>query len=154
VVEVEREEHPAALGLRQQHVRLGQVEDERLLDEQRHAPLQQVQGRGEVLLVGQAHADEVGLLGVEHLVEVGVGASTVRVGARPRAFLAAADDGAQVRVGPAREHAGVLLPPATGADDRDAQRVRRADLTNDHGTLLGAVGRHPLTLPASRPRTK
>ena len=113
----------------EQPVGLGEVEHERLLDQQRAAGLDHPQRRGEVILVRQAQRHQVGRLDLEHPVEVEVGRG-VELACTALGLLARpSDDGAQVDVWAPGEHSGVLAPPPlTGPDDRDTQPLRHVSL--------------------------
>ncbi len=127
VVEVDREERAPIGGEGEQFVGLGEVEHERLLDEEVGPELEELARRSEVPLVGQAHAHKIRAGLVEHPREVGergTAYSAARVAARSGSRPAIATTSVSGRAG---EDAGVLSTPDPGADDRDAQkRIRHA----------------------------
>ena len=83
MVEVDREEGAMRRCLVEKLVRFVEMEDQRLLDKQRDAGFDELEGRLEMVLVGQAHGDQIGLLGVEHFgdARVAVGVVKRRLGA-------------------------------------------------------------------------
>ena len=137
VVEVDGEEQIPLGRLAQELVRLAEVEHQRLLDEERHSGPDQLERRGEVVLVRQRDGDEVRLDGVEHGGDVGE-AGGVRLRCLPACpVLVPADDRDDGRVEPLGEDPDVLPAPTAGADDGDAQgRAARGG--------IGAGQRHDL----------
>ena len=121
VVEVDRQEQVPLGRLAQELVRLGKIEHERLLDEERNSAADQLERRGEVVLVRQRDGDEVRLGGVQHRSDVGVAPGACLCCLPSHALVVPADDRDDGRVGPLGEHPDVLPPPAAGTDDRDAQ---------------------------------
>ena len=73
MVEIDGKEQRRLLSLRQQAFGFLEVEDERLLDEEWKAGLDGLNGRLEMVLVGQAQRDEIRVLLLQHLMEVEVG---------------------------------------------------------------------------------
>ena len=119
VVEVDREEQRTFGGGREQLVGFVEVEHERLLDQQGHTRLQQLEGRREVSFVRQAHTHQIRLLGVEHRGNAGVAR---RLGLRSlggRAIGVAANDRDKLSVRSAVEDADVLTTPTAWTDNRD-----------------------------------
>jgi len=126
MVEVDGEEEIALAGFFEECVRFVQAEGERLFRQQGDAGLDDLKRGLEVALVGQAEADEVGMLGVDHLLDVKIGADAVLSGARLCLFGSAPDHGAEVHVLPFGEDACMLASPSTGADHGDLDAILRA----------------------------
>ena len=152
MVEVDREEEPALVGFTQQRIRLVEVEDQRLLHEQRDSAAKQVQGRFEVPLVRQADGDQVRALGVEHLVDVRVGGTAERGSARCGPGLVPAHDRAELRVRSSREDARVLEPPTRRAPTTATRRMRPS--TSFRTVLVPSSKADPTRDAARRPRSK
>src|SRR4029450_10989357 len=99
---------------------LAQVEDQRLLDQEREAGADDRERRLEVALVGQADRDQVGALPLQHLLEGDARAGPELAGPGGGAFGRAADHRAEVHIGPLGIHPGVLAsPPRPGAHHRN-----------------------------------
>ena len=123
VVEVDREEQLPPSRLGEEIVGLLQVEDERLLHEQRKAGLDDASCGVVVAFVRQAQRHEIGCLLVEHLVEVEIGRRRELVGAPLCLVGRPPDDRTEFDIGSCGEDPCVFAPPPLArADDCDAHR--------------------------------
>ena len=119
VVEVDREEQPALLGRAEERIGLVEVEDQRLLHQQWETGADDLQRRGEVFPVGQGEADQVGLLLVQHLIDVEVASQVELPGAGLSLLRRPPGHRAEVHILPMGEHPRVLEAPTAGPDDGD-----------------------------------
>jgi hypothetical protein len=75
MVEVDRQKSLSRVRLREQRVRLLEVNHERLIDKQRRSNTDEIEGRFEMTRVGQTNAHQIGTFPLDHLDGVRVRAS-------------------------------------------------------------------------------
>src|SRR5215212_10078259 len=100
----------------QRRLRLPEVEHQGFLHQQVVSRLYDLEGRTEVVEVGQAKAYEVGTLRLQHLTDVEVGADAELFGTNTGPIRVSSHHRAEVRVLPLGEDAGVLPSPGAGPD--------------------------------------
>jgi hypothetical protein len=126
VVEVDREELLAS-GI-QQGVCLGELEDERLLDQEWNPSTEQLHCRLEVVFVRKAHGDKGRLLLIKHPIDARVRTRAVFGCALCRALSVPTNYPDQLGIGTGGKEFRVLLRPHTRANNRYSRDHRRTSV--------------------------